>query len=120
MNKMLCALLSVSLALLPFTAKAGMIGTPQTLSVNAAQGERTTLLALIARPEVAQELAGAGIDPGEAIRRVSTMTDDEVQALVGGVNSLPAGQHVHAFLFVFVMFAVAFVIYWQLRKSPKS
>jgi len=90
--KMICRLLIVSLAMLPFqTVYAGMITTDKVAASTAAQAERAAVLNTISRSEVASQLQAKGIDPKMAAERVNAMTDQEVHTLAGKLDSAPAG-----------------------------
>lgn len=90
--RMISRILIVSMMLLPFqTAQAGMIGTDQVISAANAQSDRTTVLNLLGRSDVASQLQSLGVDPQTARDRVAAMTDQEVRTLAGNINSLPAG-----------------------------
>ena len=70
-------------------ARAGIIGADQ-LSASA-MSNRAAVMDVLARPEVVSQLQMQGIDPQDARNRVSAMSDSEVQALRGELDSLPAG-----------------------------
>src|SRR5438477_3970904 len=90
--RMLCRLLIVSLLAMPFSpAMAGMIGTDEALAASTAQANRATVLAALTRGDVATQLQSQGVDPAAAKARVASMTDQEVTALAGQIDSLPAG-----------------------------
>lgn len=90
--KMLCRLLIASLFAMSFqSAIAGMIGTDQAVASAAASADRTALLTVLSRSEVADQLRSQGVDPDLAKARVASMTDEEVTALTGKIDSLPAG-----------------------------
>ena len=90
--RMLCRLLIVSLLAMPFSpAMAGMIGTDEALAASTAQASRATVLSALTRADVATQLQSQGVDPTAAQARVASMTDQEVTALAGQIDSLPAG-----------------------------
>jgi len=90
--KMLCRLLIASLFAMSLqSAMAGMIGTDQAVASAAASADRTALLTTLSRTEVADQLRLQGVDPDAAKVRVASMTDQEVAALAGRIDSLPAG-----------------------------
>ena len=70
------------------TAAAGVIGTDQAVPQ---QTERERVKALVARPEIAKKLETLGVLPKEAQSRIDALTDSEVVALAGRIDSLPAG-----------------------------
>ena len=69
-------------------ADAGMIGTDEARS---AQSERERVKALVARPEVAKKIQALGVLPENARARVDALTDEEIAALAGRIDALPAG-----------------------------
>src|SRR5437879_12437628 len=80
MNNMLCRLLIALMAWTPFQmAHAGMIGTEQFVS-SANSADRTTVLNVLSRTEVASQLQALGIDPAQAKDRVQAMSDQEISA----------------------------------------
>lgn len=89
--KMICRFLIASLMMMSFTAGAGMIGVDQLAASSSAQLDRAAVLAVLDRPEVASQLQSQGLDPQVARERVASMSDSEVQALNGEIDSLPAG-----------------------------
>ena len=89
-TRMICRFLIVAIAMLPFhAAQAGMIGTDQVVSN--AQAERAVIQSMLGRTEVASQLQALGVDPNTARARVAAMTDQEILALSGNLDSLPAG-----------------------------
>jgi hypothetical protein len=90
--KMISRILIVSMMLLSFqTAQASMIGTDQAIAAASAQSDRTAVLNLLSRSEVSSQLQSLGLDPKTAQDRVAAMTDQEVHALAGKIDSMPAG-----------------------------
>ena len=84
--KRLLGILIVACGLAAPSVQAGMIGTDQTV-----QSERERVKAALERPEVAQALQKMGLDAKDAAARVDAMTDSEVTALAGKIDTLPAG-----------------------------
>ena len=73
------------------SAMAGMIGTDQAVTAASAQAQRAALIDTMSRGDVASQLQLQGVDPMAAAARVASMTDQEVSALAGKIDSLPAG-----------------------------
>jgi hypothetical protein len=97
--KALCRLLIVSLFALPLhPAMAGMIATDDAISAAAGQSDRAIVLNTLARSDVANQLQSQGVDPEAAKARVAAMTEPEVHALAGQIQSAPAGGHVSGWL----------------------
>jgi hypothetical protein len=109
---MICRFLVASLTMMSFTASAGMIGVDQLAA--GAQADRAAVLAVLDRPEVASQLQSQGIDPAMARERVASMTDSEVQALNGQINSMPAGGKVSHNVWIAVGVVVIAMILWSM------
>jgi hypothetical protein len=91
--RLICRFLVVSLTVLSFgTATAGMIGVDQVAASNAG-ADRAAVMSLVSRSEVASQLATRGVDPQLAASRIAAMSDQEVQALKGQIDALPAGAN---------------------------
>jgi hypothetical protein len=80
----LCRILAASLALLPWQAQAGLIGTGQ-----AAQPAQH--VPAVDRGALAAQLQALGVPPQEASERVAALTDAEIADLAGRAGVLPAG-----------------------------
>jgi hypothetical protein len=92
--QILCRLLVISMMSLSFqAAHAGMIGTDQVIAAGTAQADRDAVLRVLGRAEVSSQLQSLGIDSGTARDRVAAMTDEEVRALNGKLQTLPAGAN---------------------------
>lgn len=92
-TRTLCAVLALSVASLSITttAQAAMVGTGTVIANEQVAFDRVQLAAALDRSDVQQQLAALGVDPQQAKERVAAMTDDEVRALNGRLNDLPAG-----------------------------
>jgi len=94
-------------------AHAGMIGTEQVAST-AHHGDRTTLLNMLSRVEVASQLQALGIDPAQARDRVQAMSNQEIAALADRLESLPAGASDGGAVLLIVIIAAA--VWWYMYK----
>jgi len=91
--RMLCRVLIVSLFAMSFQpAMAGVIATDQAIT-STTQTERDALISTLSRGDVASQLLAQGVDTDAAKLRVASMTDQEVAALAGKIDSLPAGAN---------------------------
>jgi hypothetical protein len=112
--RMICRFLIVALTMLPFQAvQAGMIGTDQVVSAATAQADRATVLNLLSRSEVAGQLQSLGLDLQTAQNRVAAMTDQEVHALAGQVDSLPAGAKIKSGGWAVIIIIIGVLIYYN-------
>jgi hypothetical protein len=101
MKKLLTGL-TLALLLIAPQVQAGMIGTQDA--------ERERVKELVARPELAQELKRMGIAPEEIQGRIDAMTDEEVRALAGRLNAVPAGGEVTSQEWLLIIIVILLVI----------
>ena len=106
--RVICRILAVSLAVLPWQAQAGMIGTDQVAA-------RATVGGFVERAEVAARLQAYGVSPQEARERVAALSDAEVADLAGRVESLPAGG-VAGLLWIIVVV----LLIWHFTKESTT
>jgi hypothetical protein len=78
-----------SLAGLPFTAHAGMIGTDEV--TGQIQDGRAKVRDFMARADVQAQLQQHGVTREAAQARVDALSEAEVQQLAGNIDNLPAG-----------------------------
>jgi hypothetical protein len=107
-------LLIVSLACLPFQARAELIGTNQAVSAEQAQPART---ARTARASLASALQAYGVESEAAQARVAALTDAEALTLADRVADAPAGGipgHVIGIIFV------ALFLIWRFTLSDQA
>ena len=90
-SRLVCRLLIASIALLPFSTQAGMIGTDQIVAGATAQANRDKVLNFVARADVAKQMQALGISAANAQERVNAMTQEEVNKIAGQIDALPAG-----------------------------
>ncbi len=114
--KMICRFLIASLTLMSFTAGAGMIGVDQLAASSSAQLDRAAVMAVLDRPEVVSQLQAQGVDPQVARERVAAMSDSEVQALNGEINSLPAGAKSNSGWWIAGVVVIAIIVWYLWMK----
>jgi hypothetical protein len=114
----LCRFLVVSVMMLSFqSAWAGMIGTQQAMSAGSAQADRLLVADALTRTDVKNQLEALGVDPGAVSDRVGAMTDEEVHALAGKLNSMPAGGDWGWWVGLVVVAVIVFMIWGS--TSPR-
>jgi hypothetical protein len=114
MNNTLCRILIALMVWTPFQmAQAGMIGTEQFVA-SANSADRTTVLNVLSRTDVASQLQSLGIDPAQARDRVQAMSDQEIAALASRLDSLPAGASDGGALVLIIVIAAA--VWWYMYK----
>ncbi len=102
MKRLLTGLL-FAVALAAPQAYAGLIATE-------AGSERERVMALIERPEVAQQLEKMGIAPHEAKARVGAMSEAEVASLAGKLDALPAGGALSNQDFILILLLILLIL----------
>ena len=111
-TRMICRLLIFAIAMLPFQGvQAGLIGTGQVASTTSAQADRAAVLSIMSRTDVARDLQALGVDLKTANDRVAAMTDQEVGALAGKLDSIPAGAKTSGWAWVVVIALVIWAAY---------
>jgi len=74
---------------MPASSLAGIVTTDQVY----AGVERNQVRNFLGRADVQARMQGLGVDPAAARARVDALGDDEVAALAGRIDELPAGGH---------------------------
>ena len=114
--RLMCRILVVCVIGLPLRASAEMIGTDQAVNAMRAQAERTVLVSLVSRAEVARQLQAFGLSQKAAQERVAALADAELCNLAGQVESLPAGAHSVEIL---LLVAIALLLWWTIAKTSR-
>jgi len=70
---------------------AGNVSTDQLIEESIASTNRAMIQDLMARDEMREQMTLLGVDPDEAITRVNSLSDSEIQQIAGQITSLPAG-----------------------------
>jgi hypothetical protein len=107
-------LLIACLALMPFSAHAGMVGTDAVIQQSALTN-RAGIQQFLARAEVQSQLQALGISPEQARARVNALTDDELARVAGQVGALPAGGDATPIILGIIIGIIAAIvyIYWK-------
>lgn len=85
-------ILSIIVTTFPLALPAGEnISTDQLIDESIAAADRAMLLDLMSRQETRAQMELMGVNPDEALARVATLSDSEVQQIRGELQSLPAG-----------------------------
>jgi hypothetical protein len=86
---LIVAMTAVSVPLAP--SHAAMVGTDRLID-QMGQSPRDRLSVFLARQDVRAQLAELGVSPKEAEARIASLSDQEVEAIAGRIDTLPAGQ----------------------------
>jgi hypothetical protein len=111
----ICRLLVALMIWTPYQfATAGMIGTDKVVT-SSAQADRTTVLSVLTRGDVQNQLQAMGVDSANAQERVAAMSDDEVRTLAGRINSMPAGAMSDGAAILLII-VIAAAVWWFWRR----
>ena len=88
------------------SAQAAMVSTSETLK----QLDRTTVVSMLERVELQQQLTGMGVDPVAALARVDQMTDQEIAQLNGHLSELTAGAGVSTIELLLIIILVILIV----------
>jgi len=109
----ICRFLIASMLLMSFgVSRAGMIGADQAATGNL---DRAVMMSTLDRSDVSNALRANGVDPQAAKDRVAAMTDEEVSALRGQIDALPAGGKSHTGWYIAAVVIIAIVIWYAWR-----
>ena len=92
--------------MLQLPAQTAMVQTPDMVL----QSERAELVSLLERDEVQQQLMVLGVDQKAALERVNQMTHEEIVALNGKINELPAGAGISTLDLVLIILLLVILL----------
>jgi len=75
-------------------ARAGLVTTEQAVEQRTAAIDRERLAAILLRDDVRQQMEALGVDRAEALERLASLSDQEIQQIAGRIDELPAGQSI--------------------------
>jgi hypothetical protein len=88
-----------------------MVPTYSISTTNRAESPRQKLLRYLAREDVRAGLEKNGVTPAAAKARVDALSDDEVAAVAGKIDALPAGgEFVGVLVFIFVLLLITDIL----------
>jgi hypothetical protein len=73
------------------TFAAGNVSTDQLIEESITSTNRAMIQDLMSRDEMREQMTLLGVDPDEALTRVNTLSDSEIQQIAGQITTLPAG-----------------------------
>lgn len=83
-----------------------MVGTSDILP----NTTRAELLDTLQRKDVQQQLTEMGVDPDNAIKRVDSMTDEEIAKLNSQIETLPAGAGINTVELLLIIIILILVL----------
>lgn len=112
--KTFCRILIALMIWAPYQlAQASMIGTEQVATAASNEQQRSHVMDLLNRADVASTMQSMGLDAGKAKERVAAMTNEEVASLANKLDTLPAGGISNGWLLVIVI-AIAAAVWWNM------
>jgi hypothetical protein len=95
MKRVMAALLSLSiLTTYSLPAYSGVVTTDQLIEQQLASMNKSTLLSMLDRDEVRQQLIERGVDPVFARERIAALSDEQISQIKADIDQLPAGSGV--------------------------
>jgi hypothetical protein len=92
-------------------AHAELVSTYSVTSEARAESARQKLERYLQREDVRAALEKSGVDPDAAMSRTGALSDEEVAAVAGRIDSLPAGgEFIGALVFVFVLLLITDIL----------
>jgi hypothetical protein len=94
-------------------AHAAMVSTDALLRGEQSLQERAAVAAALERADVRDALVQYGVDPARVQSRVDGLSDAEIHALAGNLDSLPAGagsDPLGILLFIFVLLLITDIL----------
>lgn len=93
------------------TARAALVTTDQVLAQHEVATDRARVEAFVEREDVRAQMIAFGVDPREAAKRVAALSDEEIRAIAGHLDELPAGQSavgalIGAAVFIFLVLLI--------------
>ena len=101
------------------SASAAMIGTETLLKSNRNQETGDNRHHLIARHMLQKALVARGIDPHEALARIDSLSDDEIEQIFEKFDNLPAGAGVGGFVVVVGAVILALILIVEFTSEVK-
>jgi hypothetical protein len=90
-------LFAVALLGQPLQARAEIVSTEQITSQQRSDAERARVQSFVERADAAGQLHALGVAGPAARARIAALSDDEVHALAGRIDTLPAGGNFGSF-----------------------
>jgi len=85
-------ILSLIVSTFPVTAfSAENVSTDQLIVESMVSADRELVRDFMSRVEVREQMQLLGVDPDEALDRVSSLSDGEIQQIAGEITTAPAG-----------------------------
>jgi len=87
---------------------AGIVTTSEIVDSHVVQNDKQKIYDLLARDDIRTQLIAMGVNPADAVSRIDSMTDQEVQVFAQNIQELPAGGDSVLGILVFVFLVLLF------------
>ena len=93
-SRFICSLLAISMLGLGVqsVSMAGVVTSSEIVTAQQVQLDREQIKTWLARDEAREKLIAAGVNVDDAMERIDSMTDQEVQQIATRMNEMPAGS----------------------------
>ncbi|MEX2525735.1 MAG: PA2779 family protein [Gammaproteobacteria bacterium] len=79
----------------PITSfSAANVSTDSLIEESSLVAERALVHEFMSREDVRVEMTAQGVDPDEALSRINSLSDSEIQKIAGQIETMPAGEGV--------------------------
>ncbi|WP_455196549.1 PA2779 family protein [Kaarinaea lacus] len=82
------------------SAFAGIVTTTDIVNSQTVQLDKQRIFEILARDDVRSQLVTMGVNPDDAVKRVESMTDQEVEVFARNMQEMPAGGDVLGVLLI--------------------
>lgn len=92
------------------SARAELVTTDRVMEYSGPAEARDAVRGFLLRQDVQAQMEALGVDPEEARARVSALSDEELAAIAGHLDALPAGQDVSTNLLLLLLIIVVLIL----------
>jgi len=91
-------------------AQARMVTTDQVIERAGPADDRQRVERFLLREDVQRQLVMLGVNPEEAVSRVASLSNEEIQQIAGRLDELPAGEGAGAIGVIVVALLIVFLV----------
>ncbi|MEN8762262.1 MAG: PA2779 family protein [Thiogranum sp.] len=107
MKRVTAILVSLSfLVTYSLPAYSGIVTTEQLIQEQLETLDKPTLVSMLDRDEVRQQLVDRGVDPDYAKQRIAALSDEQIHEIKSNIDELPAGSSVVGILIAVLLVLV--------------
>jgi len=107
MKRVMAIIVSLSfLATYSLPAYSGIVTTEQLIQEQLETLDKPTLVSMLDRDEVRQQLVDRGVDPDYAKQRIAALSDEQINEIKSNIDELPAGSSVVGILIAVLLVLV--------------